>query len=170
MTSASDGDGGGDDATGDGGSDEGLSGSESGIQPKDCEPGFTWCDVSCVSTPNHPGHCGECFHSCKGASNTETCRDSQCEPAYWPCITPGLGVETCSDACALIGETCVDEGAKCSGSIVAWLDYAGGGVDSCMQLVGPNTGFDLGCADAIPWDYTHAGQSVAGVACCCTQP
>ena len=145
------------------------------LPPVDCPEGEVDCGGVCVHLATHEGHCGECFHECKGDGLSKRCKNYACEPGLWPCITPDMGVSTCAEACALVDETCVDEGS-CSGGMQVWTSSSGrdnnpqSQIASCMDLVGGNTSFDAACDDPIDWDFVGPqGQYVLGVACCCTQ-
>src|SRR5690606_13626778 len=139
-----------------------------------CEEGYTACEGECTLLGGDPGNCGECGHACKGWGTTNRCSDWTCDPAIWPCIKPDQGIETCSQACASVGQTCATE-AFCPDYVRVWLTTSANDndpeatVETCERLVDGSTSFMQGCNDPIDWDYEILGRTVLGVACCCTQ-
>jgi hypothetical protein len=139
-----------------------------------CENGWTACDGECTLLGADAANCGECGHGCKGAGTTRRCSNWECEPGIWPCIKPDQGIDTCTEACASVGQIC-DDAAYCAGYVRVWTTTSAndqdpeGSIEACERLVGSNTSFMQSCDDPIDWAYESFGKTVLGVACCCTQ-
>ena len=156
---------------------ESEGGTDSDTPPLECRELWTACPgyPECVNLASNAGHCGECYHTCKGTGTNRRCSNYQCEPGLWPCIPRDSGIATCTEACASVGETCATD-AFCSGYVGVWLTDSGNdndpqqNLDACIHGYSPQTAFELGCNDPIDWDFTSGQRTVVGVRCCCTQP
>ena len=139
-----------------------------------CEEGYTACEGECTLLGGDPGNCGECGHACKGWGTTNRCSNWECDPAIWPCIKPEQGIDTCSQACASVGQTCATN-TFCSDYVRVWMTASGNdndpedNIEACERLVDGHTSFMQSCSDPIDWGFSIGGQTVLGVACCCTQ-
>lgn len=144
------------------------------LPPLQCEAPYVTCDDECAILTADAANCGECGHQCNGWGTTRKCRNSQCEPAVWPCIKPDQGIDTCAQACASVGQTCATD-AYCSNYVRVWMTTSANdnnpeaNIEACERLVDGNTSFTQECHDPIDWNYTSSGKTVLGVACCCTQ-
>ena len=147
---------------------------DSGSAPEVCKDGWTFCEECTLLSADH-ANCGECGRVCSGSPATRSCRNGQCEPGSWPCVTPDQGAATCDDACATVGQTCSDNAETCGGGVLIWLtDSANDNsieddLESCARQVGADTSEQQPCNAPIPWDLVILGRTVVGVACCCTQ-
>jgi hypothetical protein len=145
--------------------------------PLECRDGWVACpdETQCVNLFGNVGHCGECNHACEGIGTTARCSQGKCEPGIWPCIPRDQSIVTCAEACASVGETCAVD-AYCSGFAEVWLTDGPNdndpqqNLEACLNGFSGQYVFRLGCDDPIDWEYEVGGQTVVGVACCCTQP
>jgi hypothetical protein len=161
------------DATASGGTGDGAPVTTT-APPITCEDPYTACDGECTLLGADASNCGECGHDCKGFGTTKRCSNWECEAGIWPCIKREQGVDTCTEACASVGQIC-DDNAYCAGHVRVWMTHSANDedpestIEECERLVDGNTSFMQKCDDPIDWSYEISGQTVLGVACCCTQ-
>jgi hypothetical protein len=122
---------------------------------------------SCTNTSTDPQNCGACGHVCKNANplfgscpTGGCCANGSCGPSPGACITRQSGFTTCTDYCASIGETCVQQG--CVLGSVTWEGWVN--ADRCETIFNPTQARGtVACDTPIGFDGT-----AVDVRCCCT--